>query len=98
MNPKQISEVLVRIANSIDASKSPDRAMVAADLKKVLAALNRTAAWDWEGVQKAFEGAQKSWGAIGDAIKGQKAQELEKHVGAVKSTIDQLMSASDDVG
>ena len=98
MNPKQISEVLVRIANSIDASKSPDRARVAADLKKVLAALNRTAAWDWDGISKAFEGAQKSWAGIGEAIKGKKAQELEKHVGSVKSTIDQLMSASDDVG
>ncbi len=98
MDPKQVSEQLVRIANGIDRSKNPDRRLVAQDIKKVLAALNRTAAWDWEGVSKAFEGAQKSWAAIGEAIKGQKAQELEKHVGAVKSTIDQLMGAADDVG
>jgi len=98
MNPKQVSEALTRIANSIDASKSPDRELVARDLRRVVSALTRQAAWDWEGVAKAFEGAQKSWAAIGEAIKGQKAQELEKHVGSVKSTIDQLMSASDDVG
>jgi len=98
MDPKQVSEQLVRIANGIDNSKSPDRRLVARDIKKVLAALSRTAAWDWEGVSTAFEGAQKDWAGLGDAIKNKKIYELEKHVGALKSTIDQLMGAADDIG
>ena len=40
MKPSQLASQLRRIASKIDASKNPDRTLVAKDLKKVLAAVS----------------------------------------------------------
>ena len=93
-NVKRVAAELNRIADTIDASKNPDRRLVAADLSGVLKSLTaskrRTAAWDWSGLSKAWEGAQKSIKKISDAIENEDMEELEMQVGAVKSTIDQM--------
>lgn len=46
MTPSQLSERLRRIASAIDNSKNPDRALVAAELQKVVASMTRKAGWD----------------------------------------------------
>ena len=43
MKPSQLASQLRRIASAIDNSKSPDRTLVARDLKKILAAVSRVA-------------------------------------------------------
>ena len=40
MKPSQLASQLLRIASKIENSKSPDRSLVARDLKKVLAGIN----------------------------------------------------------
>lgn len=60
MTPSQLSRQLVRIANAIDASRRPDRRLVAADLRRVLAALETPRrASDWDAAKKMLPKIEK---------------------------------------
>jgi len=73
MTPKQLSETLVRIANAIDASKNPDRVLVAKSLKNLLVAVEgkRRKASDWEGANKLMPQLEKIMGDLTKAVKAQ---------------------------
>lgn len=95
MTPAQLSAQLTRIANAIDASKNPDRGLVARDLKVVLAALSGKPrrASDWDAAGKMLSKIEKLFGELQKAVKNQDdeaaniagalggfAQDLEKTV------------------
>ena len=73
MTPKQLSANLVRIANAIDASKNPDRVLVANRLKSLLAAVGgtRRKASDWEGANKLMPQIEKIVKGLVEAVKSQ---------------------------
>jgi hypothetical protein len=73
MTPKQLSETLVRIANAIDASKNPDRVLVAKSLKNLLVAVEgkRRKASDWEQAGKMMPKLEKLMSDLSEAVKAQ---------------------------
>ena len=71
MTPKQLSEKLVRVANAIDASKNPDRTLVARELQSILAAVEGKSrrASDWEQADKIMPKLEKLVGDLSKAVK-----------------------------
>lgn len=68
MDPRQTSSALVRLANSIDRAKAPDRKLVVSHLRKILAAMEEGSFSDTElqAISASFEIDKKSWDVVND--------------------------------
>jgi len=68
MKPSQTAQTLRKIAAAIDASKSPDRRLVARDLKKVLAAVGGLGGEFPDGGGEFPDGEQVNWSEIENTL------------------------------
>ena len=82
MKPSEVSGLLRRIAAAIDNSKSPDRRMIVADLKKVVAQISETAMPASKGgmdmVQKYIDDLKKAFEAKDDGAFAKALEAVEK--------------------
>ena len=76
MNPRQTSAQLVRIANAIDASRSPDRRLVAKAIKQVIAAMGDMGEFSPTHVSEAYGKGMDKWEKIGDLLDSNEYQKL----------------------
>jgi hypothetical protein len=92
MEPNQVSEVLRKIAGAIDNSKTPDKRLVVADLKTVIAQIQQTGQQE----QQQQQGQQEQQGQQDQ--QGQQQQALPKSQGGkgmLKKLLDDAQKALD---
>ena len=61
MKPSQVAVVLRRIASKIQASKNPDKNLVAKDLKKIISALQMESNIDWSAIENELNNELNNW-------------------------------------
>jgi esterase/lipase len=97
MNPSQVANVLRKIAGAIDNSKQPDKRMVIADLKTVIAQMQQGQQQQQQQGQQQQQALPKSQGGMSMLKKFLEDAEkaLEKgDDGAFKGALEKLQKAA----
>jgi len=95
MTPSQLSAHLNHIATAIDNSKQPSRELVAAELKKTLAAIEGRRFADWDAVKKAWPDLSKKFVKLQYMIKN-KDDSAADLAGAIGGMLQDMGGAIED--